>query len=126
MTQDAPPRASRLGAALLICGLVREPAVDAVVGASVTGLLTSTEWDAWRAGDETDRRLALACLEVEYGLRDQQWAALAALGDAWAAGTGPTPEDRIATMPAEAARSALQAVYALGWNFRAPDGSAEA
>jgi hypothetical protein len=69
-------RADRLGAAVLLLGLVRQPAVEAVDAAAEVDLLTADEWDAWRSADETDLRIAHACLVAQYEQRAREWAAL--------------------------------------------------
>ena len=115
-------RADRLGAAMLTLGLVREPAESALQALEDTPLLTGDEWDAWRALEPDDIALVHACLIAGFELRDRQWSALEAIGTAFAAGEGDTPEERIATMPADDSRRALLATYALGWNFPAPQG----
>ena len=68
--------AQRLGAALLIFGLVDERPADALVALESCPLLTPAEMAAWRDADEQDAALARACLPVERELRDAQWRAL--------------------------------------------------
>jgi hypothetical protein len=121
VTADAEDRAGRLGAAMLLLGLVREPAAAAVEALQDTPLLTAEEWEAWRSLDAEDRALALACLNAEYELRDRQWSALEAFGAAYAAGRGDGFDERIKTMPAEEARRILIAAYDLGWHFPMPE-----
>lgn len=67
-------RAERLGATMLLFGIVREPATDALE--REPPLLTEDELEAWRATDDEDVRLAHACLNAEFELRDRQWQAL--------------------------------------------------
>lgn len=108
-------RADRLGASLRLFGLVREPGHAAVEAAAVMPLLSAEEWEAWRETDDDDRALALACLNVEFELRERQWRALEEFGAAYSAGQGATAEERIKTMPADDARRALLAAFNLGW-----------
>ncbi len=67
-----------------------------------------------------DFDLAWACAEVAQEVRDRQWEALEAIGAAFAAGEGATPEERIMTMGADHARRALLAAHALSWD-KLPD-----
>ncbi len=69
-------RAERLGAAMRLFGLVREPAEAALEATTQLPLLTADEWEAWRATDDEDVRLAHACLNAELELRERQWQAL--------------------------------------------------
>jgi len=69
-------RADRLGAAVLLLGLVRQPAVEAVDAAAEVGVLTIEQWDAWRSADETDLHIAHACLVAQYEQRAREFAAL--------------------------------------------------
>ncbi len=103
---DAAERADRLGATLLILGLVREPAVSALHGLEDTPLLTVEEWEAWRSADAADLVLAHACLNAEYELRERQWNALERFGAARAAG------DSLA---------AAVAAVDLGWHHKLPN-----
>lgn len=57
---DVIEHADRLGAALLILGLVCEPAVSALYALEDTPLLTKEEWEAWRSMGSADLLLARA------------------------------------------------------------------
>lgn len=103
---DTAERADRLGAVLLILGLVRQPAAAALHGLEDTPLLTSDEWAAWRSADAADLVLAHACLNAEYELRERQWTALERFGAARAAG------DELA---------AAAAAHDLGWHHKLPN-----
>lgn len=69
-------RAERLGAAMLLFGLVREPATAALEANADLALLAAGEWEAWREADDEDVRLAHACLSTEFELRERQWRTL--------------------------------------------------
>jgi len=73
MSED---RAERLGISMLIFGLVLEPASAALAALAEVPLLTEGELEIWREGDDEDIALTNACLQVEYGLRAEQWRAL--------------------------------------------------
>jgi hypothetical protein len=117
---DAPGRADRLAAAVLVCGLVREPATTAMESAAEAGLLTPAEWEAWRSLDDEDIRIAHACLEAEYGRRLRQWRALDDFLAAWETGVGDGRE-RIESMPPEEAHRFMLAAYELGWTLPFPE-----
>ncbi len=70
---SAEERAERLGVTMLLFGLVREPARDALQGSKDTELLTHDEFEAWRSSDDEDLRLGQACIEAEFELREHQW-----------------------------------------------------
>lgn len=101
-------RADRLGAVMLVLGLVKEPAPAALDGLAETPLLTTEEWEAWRSIEPEDRDLAWACLTAEFELRERQWAALERFGAAQAAG------DEL---------GAAVAAVELGWHHRGAEGA---
>lgn len=109
-------RADRLGATMLLLGIVREPAEAAVQRAAEFPCLTPDEWEAWRETDDEDFRLAHACLNAEFEHRARQFDALERFGTAYAAGTGDSYAERVASMPAEEARASLLAAVDLGWH----------
>jgi len=88
---EAEARAATLGSAMLIFGLVREPAREALDALEDVPLLTAEEWEAWREGDDEDLRITRACLDAEYELRANQWIALDMLGVAL---SPPSPAER--------------------------------
>ncbi|WP_445151136.1 hypothetical protein [Baekduia sp. Peel2402] len=98
-------RAARLEAAILVCGLVHEPAEAALLALEDVPLLTVEQWDAWRALDSEDVALLAACLDAEFALRAREWAALDRLGAALAMG-----DDLAGSM------LALAAMVDLGWD----------
>lgn len=120
MTDDVADRADRLGAALLVLGLVREPGTEALEASAEIQLLTADEWDSWRNLDDDDIALVHACLNVEFELRSRGFAALQRFGAAWSTSAGATPEEHIASISADAARETLAATFALGWNYPVP------
>ncbi len=69
-------RSDRLGAGVLLLGLVREPGADALDGANACGLLREDEWQAFRDFEDEDLALVHACLGAEFELRARQWSAL--------------------------------------------------
>lgn len=107
-------RADRLGASLVMFGLVNQPPREAMEASFP--LLSMEAKKALRDVTAEDIALSNACLTVEREHRARQWAALEAFGAAWAGGEG-----EIETMDADDARAALRAAYELGWNFAAPD-----
>ncbi len=130
-------RAERLGAAMLLFGLVREPATAALRAAGDLPLVTDDAWAAWRSADDEDVRLAHACLRTEFELRDRQWQALEFLlyvrtapeaslpaapstppgGGAARGGSEPEPPDLV-VLPR--AHVVAVAELALGWHHRLP------
>jgi len=73
---SAEQRADRLGATLLLFGLVRESRTDALAAVEDLPMLSAAEWEAWRAGDDEDVALALACINAEFELREAEWRCL--------------------------------------------------
>lgn len=121
-------RADRLGAAMLLFGLVGEPAADALT--RQPPLLTRDEWAAWRATDDDDVALARACLTAEHELREVGWGwlefllhvqsapdAAAAPVSAGAASATDAAESMVLIPRAQAVAVAIQA---LGWHLPPP------
>jgi hypothetical protein len=98
-------RADRLGAAILVCGLVREPADAAIRALEDLPLLDGEQWEAYRDLDHEDVALLRACLEVEFEIRDREWEALDRLGASLALGGGFAAD-----------MLALSALIDLGWD----------
>ena len=73
---SAEQRAERLSAALMLFGLVRESRTDALAAVEDLPMLSAAEWEAWRAGDDEDVALALACINAEFELREAEWRCL--------------------------------------------------
>jgi hypothetical protein len=124
---SAEERAERLGVTMLLFGLVREPARDALQGSKDTELLTHEEVEAWRSSDDEDLRLGQACIEAEFELRDHQWQALELLDYAYneppsseaprsGAGAAYAAGDRADLVPVRRADLARLARFALGWS----------
>lgn len=129
---SAEERAERLGVTMLLFGLVREPARDALQGSKDTELLTHEEVEAWRSSDDEDLRLGQACIEAEFELRDHQWQALELLDYAYneppssgsgTAGAGAAGQSRAGAagegadlVPVRRADLARLARFALGWS----------
>jgi hypothetical protein len=124
---DVALRAERLRLFIAVIG--EEPTMRAYE--SATYGFVPGGWDYYMAGDNPadfpdDFHLAWECASLGQEIRDRQWAALQALGAAWAAGDGATAPERIASMPAHEARRALIAAHDLGWHFPMPDRDEEA
>lgn len=128
---SAEERAERLGVTMLLFGLVREPARDALQGSKDTELLTHEEVETWRSSDDEDLRLGQACIEAQFELRDHQWQALELLDYAYneppfseapcsgAAGAGEgragAAGEGADLVPVRRADLARLARFALGW-----------
>lgn len=128
---SAEERAERLGVTMLLFGLVREPARDALQGSKDTELLTHEEVEAWRSSDDEDLRLGQACIEAEFELREHQWQALELLdyayneppsseaprsGVAVAGAAGQSRAGAADLVPVRRADLARLARFALGWS----------
>lgn len=94
-------RADRLGAAMLVLGLVHEPATAAVAALEEVPLLTDDQWEAWRDLDNADLALTHECLRAQFETRAREWEALERFLAAW-------PHDPI---------TAAQAALDLGWGW---------
>jgi hypothetical protein len=108
MTRDAHERAATLGAAMLVCSLVQEPPPDALLATADVCLLTEDEWNAWRAMDDDELPLIHACLQVEWAVRSDEFAALELL-------------DLDRTIGGCDSIAVARALTTLGWHVPAPE-----
>jgi hypothetical protein len=106
VSPEVEDRATRLGAALFIFGLVTEPASAA--REATWALIYPDELAALAEATRDDYFLTNGCLELEAELRQREWAALERLLGLVAAGEGTVPE-RIERLPDRAFRPAARA-----------------
>ena len=125
-SDDAESRAERLGAAMLVCGLVHEPACQAVEATAQLDLLTDEQWEAWHALDGEDGRLAQACLALEFERRNQEWASLLLYLEMWSRGSGTSFDERLASLDPFSRAMALSCYVELGWHLERPGDPAAA
>lgn len=136
MSHDVEIRADRLAAAILLFGIVREPAYESVDHEQNTDtpLLTERQWEEWNACDEDDDHLAAICLREQHAHRAREWQALEFLLHVRSAPNVATPPpvppgragdaageaDALVTVPR--AQAVAVASCALGWHLSPPEG----